>query len=83
MMKLCYETAPQKARNTTTMEIYMFSYTQNNLRNNLLLEKSRQQPLEHFRVRHPDFLPTIICPVTFISATYCITVVAQLRGPVG
>lgn len=38
-MKPCYETAPQKAVNTTTMEVYMFSYTQNNLRNNLLLEK--------------------------------------------
>lgn len=82
-MKPCYETVPQKAVNTTTMEVYMFSYTQNNLRNNLVLEKSRQQPLEHFRVSHPDFLPTIICPLTFISATYCITVMAQLHGPVG
>ena len=82
-MKPCYETAPQKAVNTKTMEVYMFSYTQNNLRNNLVLEKSRQQPLEHFRVSHPDFLPTIICPLTFISATYCITVMAQLHGPVG
>jgi hypothetical protein len=82
MMKPCHETAPQRAsehhsNGSTHNQLHI-----NNSRNNVVLEKSRQQPLEHLRARHPDFLTTIICSVTFISATYCIIVIAQLYGPV-
>ena len=79
---LLWNCTPQSSEHHNNGSIHVQLHT-NNLRNNLVLEKSKQQPLEHFRVSHPDSLPTIICPVTFISATHCITVMAQLHGPAG